>query len=80
MRTAEVEDGTVPLRDRERLRVPLLVMDSLQRALAEGSGAAGDDHVFGDRPRKKIVQRDPARRLKATYEEEPESAEERTTP
>ena len=54
----EVEDDTVPLRDGERLRVPLLMMDSLQRVVAEGSCATADAVFITDASGARFVLAD----------------------
>ena len=70
------EDDDAPLRDGETLRVPMFMMDSsnstpLQRAIAKHSHEI-TDKISSDARRRKVVERDPQGRLKATYEEEEE--------
>jgi hypothetical protein len=63
-RAVERDDSEL-LRDGERMRVPLYLMDSLQRAVA------------ADARRKKVTERDPQGRLRATYEEQEEEPDDR---
>ena len=52
------EDGTVPLRHGEALRVPMIMMDSLQRAVAEHGGDANGGAVSSDTRRCHVVERE----------------------
>src|SRR5262245_49733895 len=56
------ENGVV--KDGRSLRVPLTMMDSMQRAVAERGRHADDKR------RRKVVQRDPQGREQGTFEEE----------
>ena len=70
------EDDDAPLRDGESMRVPMFMMDStnstsLQRAIAKHSHELGTDKLTRDaRRRRRVTERDPMGRLKATYTEE----------
>ena len=52
------EDGTAPLRHGEALRVPMIMMDSLQRAVAEHGGGANGGAVSGYARRRQVVERE----------------------
>jgi hypothetical protein len=63
MRRYEDDDDRI-VADGEAVHVPLMMMDSTQRAVAT------------DALRRKVVQRDPMGRVASTYEEEPEEEQE----